>query len=373
MLKDNKSLLTKYENERRDDGISEKTIHYQHNFLKNLDKHLKKPFKDATEDDIRDFIIKYSGASKDTVKGVIRPFYKWIFDIEHGDKLPDCICWIRFRSKRQKNREEDNDYRERIVTEEEYQRLLNAAVQTKHKAILETMYFYGVRVGELCSINADGVQDKGEEVLITVRDSKTKKRRVPYIGYPQHLMEWYALHPYKGEKNIPLWISRKIDKDGNFKRMTESGVYHLLQRLRKYAGIERRITDHDFRHTAIARDTARGMPEMHLCSKYGLEKGSRMIQVYDHNDTDDLLEWEKGKSEKIERPETHEALKRKVDQIKKQQKEIDDLKNQLKKKTEIDNFVMDSLGLIAKEMIQNQGVEAIKEIFRKHNVPLVED
>ncbi|UCF13029.1 MAG: hypothetical protein JSW06_01920 [Thermoplasmatales archaeon] len=67
------------------------------------------------------------------------------------------------------------------------------------------------------------------------------------------------------------------------------------------------------------------------------------------------------------------GLKRKVDQIKKQQLGIDILKNQFKNKTEIDSFVMDTLGIIAKEMIQNQGVESIKEIFRKYTVPLAGD
>ena len=34
---------------------------------------------------------------------------------------------------------------------------------------------------------------------------------------------------------------------------------------------------------------------------------------------------------------------------------------------------MDSLGVIAMEMVQTKGIDSIKDIFRKHNVPLVRD
>jgi len=54
-------------------------------------------------------------------------------------------------------------------------------------------------------------------------------------------------------------------------------------------------------------------------------------------------------------------------------KEIANLQTELKKKTEIDNFIMNSLGIIAEEMVHTKGIEAIKELFRKHNVPLAKD
>jgi hypothetical protein len=34
---------------------------------------------------------------------------------------------------------------------------------------------------------------------------------------------------------------------------------------------------------------------------------------------------------------------------------------------------MDALGAIAMEMVQTQGIDSIKDIFRKHNIPLVRD
>jgi len=34
---------------------------------------------------------------------------------------------------------------------------------------------------------------------------------------------------------------------------------------------------------------------------------------------------------------------------------------------------MDSLGIIAGEMVHTKGIEAIKELFHKHNVPLAKD
>ena len=113
MLKENQNVLEKYNQERKDDGISPNTIHYQTNILGNFEKHINKSFKQATEEDTRSFIARYENTvSKDTVKTVLRVFFSWIYDLDNGDDLPECVRWIKFRTRRQKNREENIDYRD---------------------------------------------------------------------------------------------------------------------------------------------------------------------------------------------------------------------------------------------------------------------
>ena len=54
-------------------------------------------------------------------------------------------------------------------------------------------------------------------------------------------------------------------------------------------------------------------------------------------------------------------------------KELTILKHKVEKRPKIDNFIMDSLGIIVGEMVHTKGIEAIKELFRKHNVRLAGD
>jgi site-specific recombinase XerD len=387
MLKENQNVLEKYNQERKDDGISPNTIHYQTNILGNFEKHINKSFKQATEEDTRSFIARYENTvSKDTVKTVLRVFFSWIYDLDNGDDLPECVRWIKFRTRRQKNREENIDYRDYIITEEEYQKLIFVASDIRHKAVLETLWIFGPRKSELCSMNANDIEDTGDSIIVTFRESKTKKRRVPCIEYPQYLLQWYDTHPYKNQKGKPLWLSRNRNKKYDMQRMKPDSINKLLKRLQKYAGIERkRLAPHDFRHTAISRDLANGMPDTHIETKYGLVHGTNVIRVYDHNGPVELLDWLHSNTPNDERPMTYDALERQKKQLEHEQqkavnelenelrKEITILKNKFEKKTEIDNFIMDSLGVIAMEMVQTQGIDSIKEIFRKHNVPLVRD
>ena len=175
-----------------------------------------------------------------------------------------------------------------------------------------------------------------------------------------------SYQPYRGQKGKPFWVSIR----GN--RMDRRVVLGMIKRFALRAGIERNITNHDFRHTAITNDRSSGVPITHIETKFGLVHGSLMMTRYDHNKSKDYEDWLNKKREETE--PTYDTLKKQHNIVTdRQQKEIADLKNDLKKKTEIDNFIMDSLGLIAKEMIQKQGVEGIKEIFKKHNVPLAGD
>ena len=72
--------------------------------------------------------------------------------------------------------------------------------------------------------------------------------------------------------------------------------------------------------------------------------------------------------------EKRKEQQKEINKLEKELKnEIADLQTELKKKTEIDNFIMASLGIIAGEMVHTKGIEAINELFRKHNVPLAGD
>jgi len=72
--------------------------------------------------------------------------------------------------------------------------------------------------------------------------------------------------------------------------------------------------------------------------------------------------------------EKRKEQQKEINKLEKELKnEIADLQTELKKKTEIDNFIMASLGIIMGEMVHTKGIEAIKELFRKHNVSLAGD
>ena len=174
-----------------------------------------------------------------------------------------------------------------------------------------------------------------------------------------------SYQPYRELSSKPLFVGNQRT------RFTIHGLEKLLNRLCKKAHLKH-ITPHDFRHTSISRVRANGVPITHIETKHGLVHGSQVMGIYDHNKTKDYEDWLNKKREETE--PTYDTLKKQHNIVtEKQQKEITDLQTELKKKAEIDNFIIESLSVIAKETMQTQGIDAIKEIFRKHNIPLVGD
>jgi len=197
-----------------------------------------------------------------------------------------------------------------------------------HKAMLETLYIFGVRVGELLSMNSIDVIYDGEFTKINVRDSKTMPREVPYKGRADYLMTYVeSYQPFKGQSDKPLWIGRDNT------RFSKRGMLNLIERTTNYAGINRKINNHDFRHTSISRDLRNGVPVTHVETKHGLKHGSQVLNIYDHNKTKNYEEWLNKKSK--ETPETYQTLKRKSDEISELKKQLDEVRSLFKKAIDI--------------------------------------
>ncbi len=176
-----------------------------------------------------------------------------------------------------------------------------------HKAMLETLYLFGVRKGELLGLRIKNVTYGDGLCRITVTESKTQVRTVPYDGRPNYLMAWVEeQHPFKDNPDAPVFICQKGKKIG--RQMNITGPNKILGYTCNRAGL-RHIKIHDFRHTAITRDMGDTRLTTSLVeTKFGLRHGSGVIQIYDHNDTKNL---EEALTQKIETaPETYEQLKK---------------------------------------------------------------
>jgi len=348
-MKTNKEIMEKYETLRLEE-VTPITWQNQKNIINKLNRFLEKPFKKTTEDDILKFLStnKLKLSSKDTYKGIIIPFYKWIFDWEYGEKLPTCIKNIKKRKKRQRERDINIDSADRKIKPENYKKLIKTA-NMKEKAILETFNTFGIRRAELRSINADGIKEYGKpkwHLKLTVRDSKTKPRIVPIEKneYPQFLLSYWQQHPFKNQKEKPLFYS-KIDKKGNPVRYSLIALTRMVQRLCKQANTEIH-TPHDFRHTAISRDRPKGMPDTFISEKYGLVKGSTQIKTYDDNGNNELTKYILENSDNKNQPETIDKIKKDRDKLLEMKDEIKILKQKYGKEFETLKFMVNALGIV---------------------------
>jgi integrase len=336
----------------------------------------EKSFKECNEQEMKRFFetTTYHGDSLETLKVAIRKFYCWLYKT---DDYPVMVKWIHVKTLKEKEklREKDIDYlKKKVVSIEEYQKMIShLSNDIQMQAVLETLYWSGCRPGEVLSVNIGGVEITDDCVIITVRDSKTQKRKVPIIPFPELLIRWIDNHPMKNNSDTPLFISFNRDRRVFQKRLTIHYLERVFRNTTKDLGMKR-ITPHYFRHTTITRDLANGMPHTHLTTKCGLTKDSAMLRIYDHNDFDELVKHITGKP--LNNPEPSiDILKQQKQRIEKEMNEKQQLKERLETlennmKALNSNFgkmmVKSTRGYDGDEMVEFHGYD-VEEVIRKYN------
>jgi integrase/recombinase XerD len=152
-------------------------------------------------------------------------------------------------------------------------------------AIVLTLRDAGCRVGELVSMTAHGVRisENGGEMRgrAIVESEKTHAARYVYLGDEA----CQALRRYLRARgpNVPdaLWLSRAGTP------LTGSGVYLLLKRLGKRAGVQQ-FSAHAFRHALARRLVLNGAPPKAVQEILGHADVSTTLNMYVRLEPDDL-------------------------------------------------------------------------------------
>lgn len=111
-------------------------------------------------------------------------------------------------------------------------------------AIISLLYFAGIRVSELVSLNASDVR-REESVSLRIIGKGDKERKVPLrIEAQEALNAWLQNRPSTAESNPAIFLNVRTKK-----RLTARMVQFLVKRLTEKAEVKKKITPHKFRHT----------------------------------------------------------------------------------------------------------------------------
>jgi integrase len=136
---------------------------------------------------------------------------------------------------------EEHNIRDRILTAEEFQRMLDASPEYL-KPILHCAYYTGMRRGELLALTWDKVDLKAGFIRLKDTDTKTDEARKIPIG--RELREVLRRLPVAVDaqgQRVPYVFTRNGQRLQSIKR--------VFMRVRQETGITNTVF-HDFRHTA---------------------------------------------------------------------------------------------------------------------------
>lgn len=128
-----------------------------------------------------------------------------------------------------------------ILSGTEVQLLLDTIDSTKHRAILMTTYGLGLRISEVCRLQADDIDSK--RMLVHVRNAKGARDR--FVPLPERVL--FTLRRY--------WVTDRpagpylFPGNSATRKVSVDAVRYNLNAAADKAGLKKRITPHVLRHT----------------------------------------------------------------------------------------------------------------------------
>lgn len=241
--------------------------------------------ENVTLDQIKDCVRTLEGLNLSpwTVAGYkisIRKFFKWRAygdDEAHTRDPPENVRWIRaYVKKKNQPHIQASD----ILTEDEALKLIEVATHPRDRAFIAMLYELGSRIGEIGGLNVGDVSRDQYSFLVDLT-GKTGHRTPRIVLSDPYLTEWLDSHPRRNDPAAPLWVCP--NGRGGWKRMMYAALRNLVLRLKKKAGITKRLYPHLFRHSRVTHLLMkRQLNEAQAKVYFGWTPDSKMLSEYAH-------------------------------------------------------------------------------------------
>jgi len=165
-------------------------------------------------------------------------------------------------------------------TETQLERILSAAPEGWPRLAILILLGTGMRVGELCALCVDDIEDEGEAAFFKIKRGKGAKfRRVPISRRLRRELVRY-LNRIRPPSSAPQLLLRADGKPVRVETVTE-----LLKRVNRRVGF--RVHAHKFRHT-FATEYLRQGGEIERLRRILGHTTYAMVMRYVHLDKGDL-------------------------------------------------------------------------------------
>ena len=243
----NKQLLTKFIEDKRLFGLSEKTLLYYRDELIRFFKWIKMGADSVTTEDIRYYFSylmetrKVNSTTIDNTRRIFNTFYNYC--VVNG-LLYSNPCKKIDKIKGEKKIKKPFTNMEIIVMRDHFKDI-------REEAIFELLLSSGMRVGELTLLNKTDLNMEDHTVIVTGKGNK--QRECFFSELAKYKIQKYLETRY--DDNPSLFVSLKFP----FNRLKISGLSRSLRDLGDRAGVNQ-VHPHRFRRTFATKLLHKGVP-----------------------------------------------------------------------------------------------------------------
>jgi len=247
--------------------------------LRDYAQFLKKPFEEATRDDVKAYLAAVAArVTKGTLEGhkrVLKSFYRDLLRPEEPGH-PHVVSWIRLTNPLKLGKRITY---EDLIKPHEIVAMANAARHPRDRALIMLLYDSGMRIGELLGLRVKDIEFDQYGASANVTDGKTGARKVRLIHSIPDVQQWLSIHPDKAHPEMPLFV--KLANRDQQPALLHDACRRILNDAANAAGIKKPIWAHLFRHSNY-EEWADTLGEDLARVRYGWDRFSPMPSLYRH-------------------------------------------------------------------------------------------
>ncbi len=267
----NSDIVKRFVVEKKIQGLSEKSIKFYFDIVREFLTFSKKRIQDVVSADVQIYLAnamcRSSNITADNYRRILTVFFNWCIEEEVIVKSPMIkIKKIKFPK-----------HLRQPFTPEETEKMRQCCIDNvRNRAILEFLLSTACRVSEVVELNRNDVDLLTGEAIVM---GKGAKERQVYLNAPAKLYLKQYLET-RTDNDPALFVSIKSPK-----RLKAGGVEVIIREIGEAVGIK--AFPHKFRHTAATNALRRGMPIEQVQKMLGHEKIDTTL-IYAKTISDDV-------------------------------------------------------------------------------------
>ena len=240
----NRNVILGYLRTKQSENLTESRLQRISIVMRHLAASYAPDLSKTSQEQFQDMVITINGNTKwaDWTKcstiNVLKNFIKWL-----NKQYKLGIDTSGVRNQRPKN----SVMPEYLITEDEFNRLMNTTDDLQTKLLLGLLYESGARIGELLTLKLQNITFNTYGARLALK-GKTGQRIIPIVWYTNLLRQFIEIHPMKDNPEALLWY---LDEGKGVLPLNYDSVRMRLIRLCAKAGIRKRIHPHLLGHTRM--------------------------------------------------------------------------------------------------------------------------